>query len=169
MSELNSQLQELKELEGPIIPYTNVELSLPTIKGGGGMNDTVAQITKIRGNKTPDDHFFRVTLPDKPLESRGKIEVDDTQGGDPRLTILDEGILENPDVLGPMVKVALRLAGVDSGIVEVAPSYTNLPPTLLERVGDAVIQASDRASSEFVTFEAVPSSEIHDHPLPVAA
>jgi hypothetical protein len=166
MSELSPELQELEDIEGTVIPDTNVRLSRPTVKAGGGMNDTVAQITKIAVNQTPGDHFFKLTLPDKPSDFRGAIEVDDSQQGGPRLRILAQGIFKEPNIIGPLVRVGLEEAGVNSAIVE--PDYdTNLSLDLLRRAGGTILETTAETSGEpLVAFEAIPSSRIHE---PIAA
>lgn len=166
MSKLSPELQELEDLEGAIIPDTNFMLSLPIVEGED-WQDPAANITEIVGNAVPNVHFFEVTpidfsqtFGDSSIKPGGKIKVDDSQEGDPHLVILDKGMLSNPRVLGPLVRLGLLQAGVDHAVVE-AECEANVSLDRLERAGGKILKVSDALSGEpLVAFQAMPSSKI---------
>lgn len=166
MSELSPELQELEAIEGAIIPDTTYTLSLPIVEGQE-QKDPVANITKIKGNDIPNVHFFQVTPINfslMPGESSpapgGMIEIDDSQEGDPRLIILDEGMLSKPRVLKHLVSIGLLQAGVDHAVVE--PEYeANISLDRLERAGGKVLEMSDELSGEpLVAFEPLANMQL---------
>jgi len=166
MSELDPKLKKLDGLQGLAVPGRTVVLSRPTLKDGHGSKDAIAQITKVAVEGTPKgDHYFKLSLPDKPNEFRGAIEVDSTEPGEPNLRILAGGIFEEePAVLGAVVGVGLTESGVAKAIIE--SRFTNLSPDFLRKTGGKIIQEVGESSGEPVLeFYSTPSDQIYDHPI----
>jgi hypothetical protein len=163
MSNLNPELKKLDGLKGQVVPNTNVILSRSTLRDGQGPKDAVAQITKVSVPETPvGDHYFKLTLPDKPSDFRGAIEVDDSQPGEPSLKILAEGIFgEEPDVLGTLVSVGLTESGIGRALVE--SRFSNLSPDFLRQAGGKMIEGS--SDEPVLEFFSAPAEQIHDHPM----
>lgn len=162
MTALSPELQKLEERakRHKPIPNRTVRLSRPTVKGGS-VYDAVAQISKVAVSETPTgNHTFELTLPDK-TDFRGAIEVDDTQEEAARLRIIAEGIFEDPDVLRPIVRVALEEAGVEQAIVELGPQSTNLSPSILRQAGSMAFEPPTVTGGEqLIAFSAIPTSEL---------
>jgi hypothetical protein len=174
MSELSPELQELEAIEGAIIPYTTYTLSLPLVEGED-WKDPVANITKIHGNAVPNVHFFEVTpinfnqsASDNPDTVGGKIEIDDSQEGDPHLIILDMGMLGEARVLRHIVSIGLLQAGVDRAVVE--PEHeANISLDRLERAGGKRFLErvmTDMSGEPLVAFEPLPDMKLAE---PIAA
>jgi hypothetical protein len=174
MSELSPELQELEAIEGAIIPDTTYTLSLPLIEGEG-QKDPVANITKIKGNDTPHVHFFEVTpinfslMPGdgSPIPG-GKIEIDDSQEGDPRLRILDMGMLGEARLLKPLVSIGLLQAGVDRAVVEPEHEANVSLDRLQQAGGKRFLERvmTDLSGDPLVAFEPLPDMELGE---PIAA